>query len=48
MLIVGGGLMATAVAVFLAWNAVNKSREIWQARKRRQRMSHRERETHDS
>ncbi|HUU67556.1 MAG TPA: hypothetical protein VMW57_09815 [Methyloceanibacter sp.] len=48
MLIVGAGLMATAVTVFLLWNAVHKCRELWRARKRPRRVAHRERETHDS
>ena len=48
MLIVGGGLMAAAVTVFLLWNAVRKCRELWQARMRPHRVAHRERETHDS
>lgn len=41
--------MATAVTVFLLWNAVRKCRELWwQARKKPRRAAHRERETHDS
>jgi len=48
MLIVGGGLMASAITVFLLWNAVRKCRELWQARKRSRRTVHREQEPHDT
>jgi hypothetical protein len=37
MLIVGFGLMAAAVTVFLGWNAYMKLRALWRARKAEQR-----------
>jgi hypothetical protein len=51
MLIVGFGLMAAAVTVFLGWNAVRKGQELWRARKRRslpRRQTVKETETHES